>query len=453
MATASSVATGVTIGMGFGVSGSRKKPHCRTCGLPMEGHRRERGTPVCPPTMDRAGRVSVNGGGVGASPNANANGSGNATPRQMSVEIVSPPPSPPITAPMHSRRGNLPNQRPPPPPQQQYHYQQQQQQQQNRGVGASDGVSRSPGGAGVNVKTNIDEEYQRQQPPLRVSPPRPIPMRGEELLDLPPKGSWHWRNPNWIDPPSMPSTRLNAPQGMSTPIRDQQRVPPLPSGSRAAAANGGRATSSENGSLVPTVLVDEDGNTIRGSNKCEGSDDESSSMVRSVETTSSMLMDRLAELSKPVVSIFNTKREDIPKIRNTAARLGIYTGVVHVPNVLRGRAVKEEEEEEGDGDHVDRAIEEVMVSAHGGATSAATSTAAARGRKRPIGREYSWWLILGQNKTNVQHIVDAQQRGIPGMIATDKELVEGPRMITLMQVIFLGVIGGLVVLCGLAMFE
>ncbi|KAF8638573.1 hypothetical protein AX17_002115 [Amanita inopinata Kibby_2008] len=302
---------------------ARKKPHCRTCGMPMEGHKRARGSPVCP----------------------------NATEGTPSWE----PSSEPLSSPS-----------PPPKP-----------------------------------LTRVTPERHRHPIKLPESSSKPIkasePLKLRAPVVIPENGPWHWRNPNWVESPP-PPPRLPSPVA----------------------------------SLVPTVLVDEDGNTIRGS-KCGSDDDEEGSAVANGEATSSMLMDRLAELSKPVVSIFNTRFEDIPQIQDTARRLGIYSGVVHVPKPnsrLRGAGQKVE------GSRADMTV--------------AAAYTRAKKLKKPVGREYSWWLIMGQSKTNVQHLVDVQQRGVPCTIAEEKELTEGPKMITGFQMIILGLIGGLVVLCGLS---
>jgi len=76
-----------------------------------------------------------------------------------------------------------------------------------------------------------------------------------------------------------------------------------------------------------------------------------------------------------------------------------------------------------------------------------------RNRKRMLDREknYSWWLVMGQSSTAVQQVVDSQQRGIPGAISDAREMVEPPKMVTTFQMILAGLVGGLLVLCGLSM--
>jgi hypothetical protein len=229
--------------------------------------------------------------------------------------------------------------------------------------------------------------------PLHPQPIKTIEASPRPALVIPETGPWHWRNPNFVE-------------------KTRQR-PPSPSGS-----------------LVPTDLVDSEGHTIRARSK-------SRSDVNSVGTTSSMLMDRLALMSKPVVSIFNTKFEDIPRIRSTADRLGFHTGVVHKTRLesdahLFDTVAKEEDENDM---KVDVAYARAQKK---------------RLQKLKLAREPSWWLILGQNKATVQQVMDSHQRGLPGSIASSAEMVEGPKIVTWPHLVIAAIIGGIVVLCGLS---
>ncbi|KAF8897943.1 hypothetical protein BD779DRAFT_1796487 [Infundibulicybe gibba] len=179
--------------------------------------------------------------------------------------------------------------------------------------------------------------------------------------EAPQQGAWRRRNPNWTQ---------KSPQ--------RARFP------------------SPAGSLVPTVLVDEDGRTIKDT---ELTDNEFDALD---DVDDGIGLGRLTELSRPVVSIFDTKREDISHIRETAARLGVHSAVVH-----RGAAVG-------------------------------------------IARERSWWVVLGQNAGLVGEVVDAQQGGMPGVIASDAEMAAPLRMVTFVQLVIAGLIGGIVVVFGLS---
>lgn len=158
------------------------------------------------------------------------------------------------------------------------------------------------------------------------------------------------------------------------------------------------------GSLVPTVLVDDDGNTIRGAEDDDADNGHT--------TTTDILMGQFSKFSKPIVSIFSTRREDIPYIKNRAARMGVHAGVLHNP-----------------------------VKSRPGVGSS----------RRGLLKESSWWLVLGQNAEFVRNIVDSQQRGMPGTIADEASMMEGPRMVTFLQLVLAAVIGGFIVVGGLSL--
>ncbi|KAM6496203.1 hypothetical protein JOM56_008909 [Amanita muscaria] len=271
------------------ISTGRKKPHCRTCGLPMEGHKRNgrAGSPLCP---------------------------------TQSSPHVKPPLHQPFALPQYASA----------PPQTDFKF-----------------------------KT-------RETPSTR------------QALVIPESGPWHWRNPNWID--------------------RHRPIPPRPS--------------SPVGSLVPTVLVDSDGHTIAPERSHKRK-----SPLRREETTSVMLMDRLAAMGKPAVSIYNTKLENVSRMKSAADKLGFHSGVVHKPADVHPRDVVEKEEDENE--------ERV--------------------------ENYSWWLVMGQSSTAVQQVVDSQQRGIPGAISDAREMVSAPKVVTTFQLVLAGVVGALFVVCVLSM--
>lgn len=308
------------------VSTGRKKPHCRTCGMPMEGHKRnDRGSPVCPSIL-----------------NAKTDGFDDRYASEPPLAQSSPARKPQIT------HDSAPGRAVTPPP-------------------------------------------SHSQPIKTITPSPRSP------LVIPETGPWHWRNPNFVE---------------KNPFPHYQR-PATPTGS-----------------VVPTVLVDSEGRTIRARSK-------SRSDMNSIGTTSSMLMDRLAVMSKPVVSIFNTKYEDIPRIRSTADRLGFHTGVVHKTTLdTDERLLDTVEKEEDENDiKVDVAFARAQKK---------------RLQKLKLAREPSWWLILGQNKATVQQVMDSHQRGLPGSLTSTAEMMEGPKLVTWPHLVIAAIIGGIVVLCGLS---
>lgn len=215
-----------------------------------------------------------------------------------------------------------------------------------------------------------------------------------QALVIPESGPWHWRNPNWID--------------------RHRPIPPRPS--------------SPVGSLVPTVLVDSDGHTIAPERSTKRK-----APLRREETTSVMLMDRLAAMGKPAVSIYNTKLENVSRMKSAADKLGFHSGVVHKPADVHPRDVVEKEEDENE-----ERVEVAFAKAN---------------KKRFLEREknYSWWLVMGQSSTAVQQVVDSQQRGIPGAISDAREMVSAPKVVTTFQLVLAGVVGALFVVCVLSM--
>ncbi|KAF8872763.1 hypothetical protein BD779DRAFT_1477368 [Infundibulicybe gibba] len=59
-----------------------------------------------------------------------------------------------------------------------------------------------------------------------------------------------------------------------------------------------------------------------------------------------------------------------------------------------------------------------------------------------MGREHSCWVILGQNAEFVDEVVDAQQMGMPGVVASDAEMATPLRVVTFFQLMIVGLIGG-----------
>ncbi|KAF8872764.1 hypothetical protein BD779DRAFT_328460 [Infundibulicybe gibba] len=179
---------------------TRKKPHCRTCGLPMAGHKRPYGSPVCPPSS-------------------------------LSLFDSPQPKEPPIT--------------------------------------------------------------QVVLGPLRYL----APVEPPSSPTIPRQDVWLKRNPNW---------------GEKSPQR--ARVPSI------------------TGSLTPTVLVGEDKHMIRDTKPMDNKFDDGAMFGFDASERNAAdphaLMSHIAELREPMVTIFGAKQEDIPRIRKTAMRLGVYSAVV-----------------------------------------------------------------------------------------------------------------------------
>lgn len=208
-------------------------------------------------------------------------------------------------------------------------------------------------------------------PPRRVNPELPAdpqPTRGlrfdEPSFTIPETGPWHRRNPNWDSP-------------MLKPV-----VPPSPVAS-----------------IVSTVQVDSEGNTVKGS--VDGDAWEDDDDTETVSSSTSTIMDRVAKANHRVVSIVAAKRNDLSRFRGSAARRGVFAGLIRFPmNKVRGT------------------------------------------------RENTWYMVLGRNQDMVNHVIDSQQMIMPGVMQDLDP--EGPRMTTFLHLILAGIVGGCVVVYGLS---
>jgi len=220
------------------------------------------------------------------------------------------------------------------------------------------------------------------------NPPQQLPPAAfTASFEFPSAGPWHWRNPNWEEPNSAPPAP--PPSAVKLTLRTRE---PTPGGA----------------SLAPTVLVDDDGNTIH-SQDVKSEDDHHGTDA----SFSSSLLDRVALADPRVVRVVGTKRGDehvMLRVQEAAAKRGVHAGLVHVPRTLCG------------------------------------------GGGSVVKKQHSWWMVLGRDGDVVNQIVDAQQRPrglMPGVVGDLK--MEGPRMATFLQLILAGFIGGVVAVYALAL--
>ncbi|KAJ7506549.1 hypothetical protein B0H11DRAFT_1971750 [Mycena galericulata] len=201
----------------------------------------------------------------------------------------------------------------------------------------------------------------------------------------------HWRDPSWT-----PQVTLPPP-------------PPLPS---------------DVPSLIPTVLVDEDGNTILGAHDVAASnhsDDASDESHHDPEihhsrpkTPMAVVMDQAHALSlcDPVLSIVKVSLADLPRMQATAGQSGLCTSIVRSP--WTSPRFKDEFES-----NVNWAEEKKKV-----------------------------WVVVGDDPNLVQRTADLQQQfeKIPGAIKDDVVVVQA----TYKHIFLASIVSALVVLIGMS---
>ncbi|KZT05547.1 uncharacterized protein LAESUDRAFT_218759 [Laetiporus sulphureus 93-53] len=215
--------------------------------------------------------------------------------------------------------------------------------------------------------------------------PRPSPARltrndAVSTFDtIPENGVWHRRNPNWREPEPSPL--------IDEAGRNPSWVP------------------TERDGCTPLDGIDDD-------KHWEQEEDAESDMTPTAtpsrvlgRTISQALIDSI-----PLASLFTTSTRDLPIIRDVADRHGLTMGVVPSPNYKRGPEIKRED---GESSHA-----------------------------RNLGRQHSWWLVMGRDKAAVSHLLDVHER--------DAGVESGANRMTFLDVLIAGVIGGLVVFYGLS---
>ncbi|KAJ7118565.1 hypothetical protein C8R43DRAFT_95503 [Mycena crocata] len=147
-----------------------------------------------------------------------------------------------------------------------------------------------------------------------ASPPNIIASHNRTRNEVEIPVERHWRDPSWVP-------RANLPSAAVLPCHN-----------------------SDGPSLIPTVLVDEDGNTILGSHDrrvpaSEASDDASSDHPNTFihlsrpKTPMAQVMDQAhaLQLCDPVLSIVKVSIADLPRMQATAGQSGLCTSIVRQP--------------------------------------------------------------------------------------------------------------------------
>jgi len=214
----------------------------------------------------------------------------------------------------------------------------------------------------------------------------------------------HRRNPNWVERAATP------------PVDEDER---------------------SHASWVPTEPADDGAEEGFGfgylddEEKVQGDEEDSRSDSAASQSSSSSVRRTISQAllnSIPLASLFSTPREDIPAITKAARRQGLAMGLLRAPDVL-GQGVKSEDM---DGTH-----------------------------EANIGRQNSWWVVMGRDQGAVSHLLDLnessakdQQDEVLSSYANGRvgAYPLDPRSIrmTFLDVIIAGAIGGIVVLYGLS---
>ncbi|KAH9948781.1 hypothetical protein B0H21DRAFT_731926 [Amylocystis lapponica] len=239
------------------------------------------------------------------------------------------------------------------------------------------------------------------------SSPTPI-----SAFDFSRAGNWHWKNRNWVDPPRAPQVEPDR-RSMNSWVTTE------PAESAAGWARSG-AQDKGDGEV-------DDGGSVSA---------RSAVSVSSASTLKRTISEVLSKTSKPLASLFSTREEHLSTVTSSARRNGLYTGVVLSPT--RHRGIKSEELD--------------------GASLARTA--------EPLGRQDSWWVVMGRDAGAVGYMLGLNEGGTRaardqvaeelanahehGKVGTYPLDIRSIRM-GFLDVIFAGVVGGMVVLLGLCM--
>lgn len=269
----------------------------------------------------------------------------------------------------------------------------------------------------------IDQQPSPLRSPPRSRSPSPISRPGPDVPiahpdDLPAVGPWNaQRRKEWVTPPA---------------------ITEMPEGDSA--------------SLVPTLLIDSDGHTIREGSRAEAHfraqaafearqrfqqqrqrtsalrplyEDEGSVQALSVVHVddddndyegSGFLRVLRSVMVSPVIVAIPVRYEDIPRVQETAARQGLHTSVLDVLPRNPGVAIR----------ILPQALRNSFIK-----RTITTKSVNSEDDNRPI-------VVIGRDREMTQRYVEMAQRGImPGTIALDREMLSAPRLITMTQLIFI----------------
>ncbi|KXN86120.1 hypothetical protein AN958_10487 [Leucoagaricus sp. SymC.cos] len=207
---------------------------------------------------------------------------------------------------------------------------------------------------------------------------------------------------------------------------------------------------SERGSLVPTLLIGSDGQTIREGSRAEAHFRAQAALEarlrRQQEQLDALRIPRApasdnsqglsvipyddnndrdyegsgfhrvlrSVMASPAIVAIPVRHEDVPRVQETAARQGLHTSVLEViPKTPKGTS---------------RALPQMLRNALVKRSASMSSISSAED-DRPI-------VVIGRDLAMTRRYVEMAQRGVmPGTVSVDQDLLHAPRMITMAQLI------------------
>ncbi|KIJ69929.1 hypothetical protein HYDPIDRAFT_23085 [Hydnomerulius pinastri MD-312] len=252
--------------------------------------------------------------------------------------------------------------------------------------------------------------------PPATPTPESTPERARGGFKPPPGDHWHWRNPNWVSPPC--KTRLHSPSDL-----DRGSLAPTEPLTEYQASHKGSyypvpRTLHEQEEEVPV----EDGSWADDLNNEEDYDSQNSEQYEYFPYPSNSLSPRpwnsfsqspvtdislntALRASTPLFKVFRTPREDLPEVTRIAQREGKHVGIMNTPPAHLATAKIPREKADG-----------------------------------------TVWVLVSDREEDLQYAIDSQQRGMPGTLFPEEQ----HRGMGFLQVALAGIMGGLMVTCGLA---
>lgn len=240
--------------------------------------------------------------------------------------------------------------------------------------------------------------------PTSVSPPAYTPT-----FNPPPGDNWHWRNPNWRSPAR---ESIN----IADSLTRASLAPTEPNTEYQANIQGGHFSYSVTFQAPKQEPDDSNGLWEDGDNDEVGSThseyfgeftptplNPASPRSWSPYLGANSFNSTLRE-STPLFNVFRTRRTDVPKVTRAAEEEGKHVCVIDAPPHYSGTAKLPREKANG-----------------------------------------TVWILVSDREDDLRYALDSQQRGMPGTLFPEEHTVKNSGFL---DVLFAGLVGGLVVACG-----